>query len=107
MRWHGLTLEDYGHYDGEATAREIRSRARLAKMYEKGNSTVCSKEWGKKEFCKDLEGRYKNTIRKKKQREGIIETDQGRPGIHFQTTAPVSCNTLMTGAMKNHRISNR
>ena len=29
-------LEDYGHYDGEATAREIRSRARLAKMYENG-----------------------------------------------------------------------
>lgn len=41
-------LEDYGHYDGEATAREIRSRARLAKCMRRGNSTVCSKEWGKR-----------------------------------------------------------
>ena len=44
-------LKDYGHYDGEATAREIRSRARLAKMYEKGKFHRLLERMGKKEFC--------------------------------------------------------
>ena len=59
-------LEDYGHYDGEATAREIRSRARLAKMYEKGKFHRLLERMGKKKNSARIwRGRYKNTIRKK------------------------------------------
>lgn len=65
MRWHGLTWKNYGHYAGEATAREIRSRARLAKMYEKGKFHRLLERIGKKEFCKELEGEIQKYHTKK------------------------------------------
>ena len=82
-------LEDYGHYDGEATAREIRSRARLAKMYEKGKFHRLLERMGKKEFCKDLEGEIQKYHTKKNNekallkliKEGLVYISDGSPSI--------------------------
>ncbi|MDC7958647.1 hypothetical protein PQ628_10535 [Bacteroides ovatus] len=82
-------LEDYGHYDGEATAREIRSRARLAKMYEKGKFHRLLERMGKKEFCKDLEGEIQKYHTKKNNekallkliKEGLAYISDGSPSI--------------------------
>lgn len=66
-------LEDYGHYDGEATAREIRSRARLAKIYEKGKFHRLLERMGKKEFCKDLEGEIQKYHTKKNNEKALLK----------------------------------
>ena len=66
-------LEDYGHYDGEATAREIRSRARLAKMNEKGKFHRLLERMGKKEFCKDLEGEIQKYNTKKNNEKALLK----------------------------------
>lgn len=82
-------MEDYGSYNEEATAGEIRRNANLAKTYEKGRAYHILKRMGKRKFCIDLEGEIQK-YHTKKNRElellkliaegmGFISSDS--PGI--------------------------
>ncbi len=83
-------LEDYGHYDGEATAREIRSRARLAKMYEKGKFHRLLERMGKKKRILQGSGGGDTKYHTKKNnekallkliKEGLAYISDGSPSI--------------------------
>lgn len=65
-------LEEYGNYDEEAKAREIRHRANIAKMYEKGKAHRMLERIIQKEYCTDLEGEIHNYHTKKNNEQDLL-----------------------------------
>lgn len=77
-------LEDYRLYDEEATAGEIRRKAALARLYEKGKAhRILKRMDNPKGFLADLEGEIRKYHTKKNYERGIAGTAHGRYGIHF------------------------
>lgn len=82
-------LEDYGNYDKEATRGEIRHKANLARMYEKGKVHRMLKRMGEKQFCANLAGEMQKYHTKKNNEqmlldlitEGMDFISSGSPGI--------------------------
>lgn len=89
MRWHGLTWKTTGIMTGKRQPGKLGPEPALQKCMRRGNSTVCSKEWGKKNSARIWRGRYKNTIRKKNNekallkliKEGLAYISDGSPSI--------------------------
>ena len=67
-------LEDYRLYDEEATAGEIRRKAALAKLYEKGKAhRILKRMDNPKGFLADLEGEIRKYHTKKNNERALLE----------------------------------
>ena len=100
-------LEDYRLYDEEATAGEIRRKAALARLYEKGKAhRILKRMDNPKGFLADLEGKYGNTIQRRTM-SGHCWNCSRKVRHTFHTAARASCNTPTTGHTRRHLISGR
>ena len=67
-------LEDYRLYDEEATAGEIRRKAALARLYEKGKAhRILKRMDNPKGFLADLEGEIRKYHTKKNYERALLE----------------------------------